>query len=146
MALSNITLDTTTFTTLFPEFETVDPVILDAQLLKTCLSTNEYKGVARTCGQNQQYYAIYLHMAHNLTLADRFSGDCDKTPVKKEKSKNDEIEYSRDPKIDGGTGLETTRYGQELKSLLASCTAGVGFMTCGSKSGGCSGYGSYRTW
>ncbi len=128
---TSLTLDVTTFQELFPEFADTDFTTLEAQLRKSCLSTKEYKGVKANCGQDQQYYALYLHMAHNLTLAARFSGDCTTTPVKKEKSKNDEIEYAVDPTVLGGTGLESTRYGVELQDLLRGCSAGVGAMSCG---------------
>lgn len=127
---NSLTLDVTTFQDLFPEFLDADFTVLEAQLRRTCFATNEYKGVKSNCGQDRQYYALYLHMAHQLALTDRFSGDCEKTPVVKEKSKNDEIQYAVDPKIVGGTGLESTRYGQELIELLRACSTGIGYMTC----------------
>ncbi len=132
MALTDITLDTAQFTDLFPEFVDEDPLVLESQLTKTCLSTNEYVGVKANCGQNRQFYAIFLHMAHNLTLAKRLSGDCETTPIKTVKTKNDSVTYAVDDKVAGGTGLDATRYGVELKQLLSSCSVGLGFMTCGS--------------
>lgn len=132
MAITDIQLNTTQFTDLFPEFADLDPLVLDAQLLKTCISTNEYIGVKQNCGQNRQYYAIFLRMAHELLLAKRLSGDCEDSPIEKVKTKNDEVMYAVDKAKFSDTGLDATRYGVELKQLLNSCSVGVGYMSCGS--------------
>ena len=136
MPVTDITLDIVTFKSLFPEFSLKDDTLLTNQLNLACISTNEYKGVKSRCGQNEQYLAIYLYLAHQMKITGLLdadpaaTGDCIGGIKKKVKSKNDEIEFdtSTMTEIDFGS----TRYGIQLRDILTRCSFGAGAMKCGS--------------
>lgn len=135
MPLTDIALDVATFKSLFPEFSLKDDTLLANQLNQACIAVNEYKGLKSRCGQNEQYLAIYLYLAHQMKISGLLdsdpavTGECIGGIKKKVKSKNDEIEF--DTSILTEIDFGSTRYGLQLQDILARCSFGAGAMKCG---------------
>jgi Protein of unknown function (DUF4054) len=98
----------------FPEFATLSEPQVQGMISQTEIEVNEYEGLS--CEPETQQLAIALHVAHSLTIQSRQTAYGFAGPVKRLKSRNEEIEFGGDGL--SSPSLQSTSYGQRLLSLL----------------------------
>lgn len=101
------------FLTYFPEFSSHDETKVNRLIDHVIIIDNEFKGISKS----KRKLAIYLKVAHNISLMEKNQKDGTIAPVKSLSSKNDKAEFaiSEEQK---GFGLESTIYGKFLENLL----------------------------
>jgi len=104
----------TEFITFFPEFSNFEENKINRLINRIVLIDNEFKGIENT---DKRKLAIYLKLAHYISILERKEQDESIAPVKSISSMSSKIEFalSEDQK---GFQLSSTIYGKELQDLL----------------------------
>ena len=102
------------FITFFPEFSDSEENTINRLINRIVLIDNEFKGIENT---DKRKLAIYLKLAHYISILNRKEEDEAIAPVKSISSMQSRIEFalSEDQK---GFQLSSTIYGKQLKDLL----------------------------
>lgn len=103
------------YISLFPEFGSKNQSEVEAEIKRSRLQSNDYKGVLN---EDQREYAVFLLVSHNLTLRDRAVSSTQPFAdrgLKKISSRYDSVEFSEESQ---GFKQGSTIYGQQLQQLL----------------------------